>query len=368
MDYTAEDHYQVSEHEEDAGAATFAPKSKQTIESWKKASYFDWTYGGLEGDISNHDFLHYVTTAVDEESNNSWFNDDQIDVALTLLIKESALHASVFLVPTLYGQVLCSIGSNRQSLEALADYPTALLEGLTNPEKRWIIAPCSDGMLTTHENLQERETARQAAQTGASGYLGEGTHWGLLVVDKWRSDARYIDGLLELRRRRRGGHKIKSMLPTGRVAGKILCAIEAILDSTPGDQFATSTLKYVPHQSENNSYSGDEGSGCGPYVYAMLEYTLKHGTQMLEDLLGTFSEGKRRQHVTGLNFNSWKTRRDIRDRVHHSKIELEADPLKSLGLDASIMHILGLISPDAVLEKLNSYNARLHSLQGVPRP
>jgi hypothetical protein len=365
-----ENHHPTREQQGHAGVSAPTSIGDNVIDTWKKQTYLNWTYEGLEGALSIEDFLHYVTTTVAEDSNHAWFRDDQIDAALTLLTSESKLSDSVFTIPTLYGQVLCSIGSGRLSPETLGEYSAAVLQGLTNPKKRWIVVPCSDGMLETHEAIRDkqRKSAVQLSQTfhaGFTGYLGEGAHWGLLVVDKERRDARFIDGLLTLKPKRKGGHKIDTMLLAGRAAGKVLCAIETILELTPCGQFATGTLKYVP-QSRNNYYKGDSGSECGPYMYAMLEYTYRHGTQMLRDMEGTFSERAQSQHVTGLNFNSLQTRRDIRDRVFNTKRQMESDPLKSLRLDTSIMDILGLISPDAVLATLNRYNARLKSSHGVP--
>ncbi|ORY11306.1 hypothetical protein BCR34DRAFT_664456 [Clohesyomyces aquaticus] len=130
-------------------------------------------------------------------------------------------------------------------------------------------------------------------------------HWGLLIVDKQRKTARFVDGRLTLKKEK-GRFMISKMYGTGHAAGKVLCGIDRSLEGRPGFKrggFATCTLKFVPHQREDNKTKNDGGAACGLYIYRFLGY-LYLSPDFLEDLLATFSEKNWEDHKNNMGFDS----------------------------------------------------------------
>ncbi|KAH7072459.1 hypothetical protein FB567DRAFT_411006, partial [Paraphoma chrysanthemicola] len=151
-----------------------------------------------------------------------------------------------------------------------------------------------------------------------------GFHWGVMVIDRSRNEARWLDGHLKLSPGRSNPRKLRigHMFNAGRAAGKILRGYDKIMNHNPGD-FDARTLKYVPHDVEDNAFQDDEGSACGPYAFAILRY-LFDNPPFLEDLRQTFLQSKWDDHSRKMRFNSWLTRLDMQDLIRKEALKTEA--------------------------------------------
>ncbi|KAI4947821.1 hypothetical protein J4E86_008337 [Alternaria arbusti] len=164
-----------------------------------------------------------------------------------------------------------------------------------------------------------------------------GNHWGLLVVDKQTKTARWIDGNITLVIRDGKNDRFPpDMSRAATVAGKILCGIEQLLGPERG-KYNAKTAKYVPHQSENNSFRHDHGA-CGPYVVAFLEYLYQRNR--LSHLRTLFGKRKKEQHCNDLDFDSLYTRVEMQRIIQvQSEKDAKADEL-SLKMTPDVFRIL----------------------------
>ena len=85
----------------------------------------------------------------------------------------------------------------------------------------------------------------------------KGLHWGLMIIDKQRDDARWLDGALTLRTRNKKT-RIHHMFGARWVAGKVLCGYDKVMGRERG-LFTATTLKHVTHDRHYNRFKGDRG-------------------------------------------------------------------------------------------------------------
>jgi hypothetical protein len=80
-------------------------------------------------------------------------------------------------------------------------------------------------------------------------------------------------------------------------------------------QFTAATLKHVPNDTKENSYKFDQGSACGPWVFAMLEYILDHPNFLTcaDGLYGIFRHKDRQNHRRAMAFDSLASRKRIQE-------------------------------------------------------
>jgi hypothetical protein len=193
--------------------------------------------------------------------------------------------------------------------------------------------------------------------------LAHGTHWGLMIVDTQTHTARWLDGLLDVRSKEKNGNRvvyIHGMLSAGIAAGKILCGYDKLLGRDPG-QFITSTIKWVPHQREDNAGPRDDGA-CGPHMFACLNH-LFETPGALDDIYAHFRRGNPapgnfRRGRKG--FDSSATRNQISNQIREERErgETESASEPSLALNAELMNILGLrVTPERALQAVGDFKS-----------
>ncbi|KAF2877591.1 hypothetical protein BDV95DRAFT_644964 [Massariosphaeria phaeospora] len=236
-----------------------------------------------------------------------------------------------------------------------------LLRAKTNEGKRWIVAPCSDGMMGYETLARRDELEKKAAGSGRkvpNANVGRGLHWGLLIVDRLKKRAHFIDGHLELREVE-GEYNIHRMYHAGTAAGKVLCALDRVFEYTPGE-FETSTLKFVPADREDNAFKGDNSSACGPYVYAFFNYLLNH-PEYLDDLEESFKISEWEKHKRDLEFHSLQVRREMQALVQTARDGSEAVTAagqETAGVQQNFNNTLPLLMSLPVLKALGADGMR----------
>ncbi|KAF1832562.1 hypothetical protein BDW02DRAFT_554596 [Decorospora gaudefroyi] len=170
----------------------------------------------------------------------SWFEEDHINMAISMLI-DLKNRNDCYVVPTYSAASLCQIGLGYMKVE---DADQRLVNSLKDEKKRWIIIPCNDGMTQNALSVIEPQTEDDASGTEASAVpkkkkkkkqkkkpaqkkkpVGQGLHWGLLIIDTKNETARWLDGLLTLKTSAKNGKNtlsIASMPSAGTAAGKVL--------------------------------------------------------------------------------------------------------------------------------------------------
>jgi hypothetical protein len=398
------------------------PSKTFIVDDWLKSSYLRYTTKvedeGAHNDcgISTGQFLEILQIS----GRKSWFENEVVDLALSQLT-DIHKRTDCYVLPTHYAAQLCHFGAGKMEQDAI---PVELLPILRDERKRFVIVPCNDAMLInlerqassnnleaddapietdvqdpnknssdiTNESATNSEQAaiepeqpqqdERAAQDDTEGAedaeqpsvyyeeprastrsLGQGAHWGLMIIDTQEDTARWLDGLLDIRSREKDGNRvvyIHSMLSAGIVAGKILCGYDRLLDRDPG-HFTTSTIKWVPHQKGDNTDSRDNGA-CGPHMFACLKHLLEE-PGALEDIYAHFRRGNAapgnfRRGRKG--FNSSITRKEISDQILEERgrglTEAALEP--SLALEADVMDILGLrVTPEKTLQAVRAFKS-----------
>ncbi|KAJ4324040.1 hypothetical protein N0V94_001540 [Neodidymelliopsis sp. IMI 364377] len=144
-----------------------------------------------------------------------------------------------------------------------------------------------------------------------------GEHWGMIIVDKKRQDARWLDGDLKTETDRATGKPItKCQCGAATAAGRALCGYDKVMRQE-GGKFKTSTLKYVPNDIEDNKFGGDEGAACAPWVFAMLRYILQNPNFLTDrgGLKRAFQRKRKEKHVRRMAFDYKQARIDTQTLV-----------------------------------------------------
>jgi hypothetical protein len=352
------------------------------IADWLGGSYLSYTLeDNGEAVLIMDDFLQITTLTGDK----SYFTEVIITLCLALSTKKNDISdTAVFSYNTAFKLYLQGIG--RHSIDDV-DTMGPVRSLLLNESKQWIIVPCSDGIkhgvdhadefFEAKEERVERErlakdkmgpkvadpmdidapgdpaapTEKVVADKGAEApkeavipppMHQHGAHWGILIVDKEKNVAHYVDSHLDLReigtgRQRRW--KLRHMFHSATVAGKVLCGIDDILATQEGHEkgnFDATTLKYTPHDRNDNSFSGRDDGPCGPFMFAFLEH---FGAKT--DLRAAF----RRSRKGRLRFNSKVARDQLRALVEQEVAVGEGLPYQ---LNVDLLRILNALPYDHV--------------------
>ncbi|KAF2125123.1 hypothetical protein P153DRAFT_360728 [Dothidotthia symphoricarpi CBS 119687] len=308
-------------------------------------------------------FLDILRTA----GPKSWLYEDAINMSLALLTNIPS-RRDCFFLPSFDAQMLCQLGLGVVGIDGL--YPE-IGQSLRDADKRWIIIPCNDGMLGNlfdipvgedgkiwemgkqrpakedpqHLGKQRPTKEDPKKQNAVRRPLGEGEHWGLMIIDKREETARWLDSAVSLKEQIKNGKKVTSiseMFNAGRAAGKVLRGYDKLLGRKPG-QFTVSTIKWSAHQTYDNTTVGDRGA-CGPWMYACLKH-IYETPGALDDVNAHFKRGSRVSGVFGRGgkgFNSKRTREDIVKQIRLKQEEKEKREELGLGLKPEIIKILGL--------------------------
>jgi hypothetical protein len=371
-----------------------APSDQAIIDAWLKEFYVQYAYHEANVVISVKGFFDITTTAsTDTKEQTSWLSDDQIAVPIVLLLEQlQEKRNDILIIPLAAGTYLASIGLGGLDRDEFLDQAPGLYEAMKQENIRWIIIPCNDGM--TARLLQERnwklekdlakkqaeqeeanarsqKTKKSAAKSGqkekkSTPTTGEkaakknedtqgdntstvehvpfekaGMHWGFIVIDKKREDARWFDSHLTLDTKTNGKPRISHMFKTGWVAGKVLCGYDTVMERERG-KFIARTLKHVPNDTTHNWYTGDKGAACGPWVFAMLRYILEHPTYLTNEkgLRGTFTSKRLLRHALRMAFDSRKTRADMQNIIRQEADKSLSDMELPINMSTRILKIL----------------------------
>ncbi|KAH7379485.1 hypothetical protein BKA66DRAFT_571312 [Pyrenochaeta sp. MPI-SDFR-AT-0127] len=375
------------------------------INKWLRSLYLEHDYAGSSLSISIDDFMNIIATS-DTDSSNSWLLDDQLALPVVLLTQLQKKRSDILVIPTTAASYLGSVGLGQATRKDFLQMCPHVASVMNLDSTRWIVIPCNDGMTqhaeqelldraneeaAEHEDVEDPRmddhftsekaaaAAAEAAQENPSDtqkdsvakqtskprvvgltHRGIGTHWGLMIIDKQREEARWFDGHLTLKREHKKTY-IKAMFKSGQTAGKILCGYDQVMEREPG-KMKTSTLKHVPHDQYNNTYQGDAGSACGPWVFAMLRYILDRPEFLTNDrgLKGAFSRSSRARNNRDMAFHSSDTRVEMQDIIRQeADRKLPGDNLP-YNLTAPILKILGTPSIQHLLTGLNRFRGKPH--------
>ncbi|KAH8729050.1 hypothetical protein GQ44DRAFT_823792 [Phaeosphaeriaceae sp. PMI808] len=310
------------------------------------------------------DFLNIIRT----NGSDTYMVEDIINISLCLLT-EIKMGSDCLFLATFDARILCGLGSGKFAIDHVSQM---LQDGLRVQNRRWVIVPCTDGFLDDDDTRKEREKKRKEKQKGTTvnneGEVGGtrnadsafGAHWGLMIIDTVKKVASWLDGKVDLGE----DNKITDMFRAGEAAGKALCGYEMVLKLEHGEMNVR-TLKYVPHQTNDNTVKGD-GGACGPHMFACLKHIFEN-PEALENLhahfkknsraSGNFKRGKGR-------FNSLAIRREIQEMMRTRKENSENENVLPFGLTRPLLEILGLnISEQQISDAVNKFRGTASRVQ-----
>jgi hypothetical protein len=186
-----------------------------------------------------------------------------------------------------------------------------------------------------------------------------GSHWSFIVIDTLRRTARYIDSLVKVTTVGKKKYRISQINSNAPVAGKILCGFDTFMNRKKGD-FDARTLKWIPTQHNDNQVSNDAGA-CGPYMYALMDFILRHqntipSTLGPKGLDGYFREDNIVATKANVRFDSSRSRTQIQEQLKSLRLRKEAKGNGSgvivhpVNLDP--ITLLGVLRPDALRQLL----------------
>lgn len=347
---------------------TEVERNAAAMETWLKSQYFTFEYFDELVLITVEDFMQLIATAATDQDNRR-LTDNQIALPILLLTHVIKERSDVVVIPPGAASTLCDIGLGEKNSESFLETHRVLCSAMKDEAFRWIVVPCTDGMLSS--DLRDKDAAKQneSKDTNSNNddgsrptlptYVGGAKHWGLMVIDKIRNDACWLDGHLRLGPKRSNSKqlRIEYMSLAGRAAGKVLCGYDQVMSNEPGG-FTARTLKYIPQDHEDNAYRGDEGSACGPYAFGMLQYIFNNPA-FLENLKETFLRSKWDRHCTNLKFNSWSTRLQMQDLIRreaHKHESMDEMPYKTTA------RVLKLLERSQIM---NLFGALNNALEGA---
>jgi len=362
-----------------APAAPVAPvpeTNEDIIREWLEPVYLERQYLGLPIQVTMQEFLNIIATASTDNNLRSWLLNNHLDLT-TLLLTELKAKSDILIIPSGPAITLAHVGLGVTDIDF---FKTDVLieqcyEAMNQEDIRWVVVPVTDGMADRNQARRDEAEARastkakenetsndrpteqeEAADQPEINPPNPGTHWGFMIVDKQKNDARWLDGNLELENRNRKW-SIKRMSNAGWVAGKILCGYDRVMGLERGG-FTAATLKHVPHDTKDNAYKGDKGSACGPWVYAMLEYILKRPF-ILENPGGLYNAFKQRHlnmHKKLMAFNSLKTRENMQKIIRDTaEPNLSMDELP-YNMTVRILDILSRPATAHLLSGIDRFN------------
>ena len=312
------------------------------INKWLKDHYIDYNHLGTPLALKVDEFIKIVATQ-STDPDNSWLDNNALELAAVILTIELKNRSDIVIVPSSaaislarIGQCMCGKDEFEKGVLSTGCYAAMKKENV-----RWIVVPVTDGMISRDE----------------SSIPGGGRHWGFMIIDKQRNDARWLDGHVTLEKNRKGKWCITKMYGAGRVAGKILCGYEKVMDLKRG-QFTAATLKHVPNDTKENSYKFDQGSACGPWVFAMLEYILDHPNFLTcaDGLYGIFRHKDRQRHGKAMAFDSLASRKRIQEIIRGVADSNLGDDVLPYKMSTRILKILNYPSTVDLLVGINFFN------------
>ncbi|KAB2105546.1 hypothetical protein AG0111_0g6323 [Alternaria gaisen] len=312
------------------------------INKWLKDNYIDYNHLGNPLALKVDEFIKIVATQ-STDPDNSWLDNNALELAAVILTIELKNRSDIVIVPSSaaislarIGQCMCGKDEFEKGVLSTGCYAAMKKENV-----RWIVVPVTDGMISRDE----------------SSIPGGGRHWGFMIIDKQRNDARWLDGHVTLEKNRKGKWRITKMYGAGRVAGKILCGYEKVMNLKRG-QFTAATLKHVPNDTKENSYKLDQGSACGPWVFAMLEYILDHPNFLTcaDGLYGIFRHKDRQRHGKAMAFHSLASRKRIQEIIWGVADSNLGDDVLPYKMSTRILKILNYPSTVDLLVGINFFN------------
>jgi hypothetical protein len=370
----------------------------EVIQNWRRSNYIQYSYHGRTLDVNINDFLHYSSTG-SEDYANAWLSEDQVTLPLAL-IADNKGRPDILILESAAASCLASIGLGLVTPDDFAAAHLGMFAGMKDESINWIIAPCNDGMTRqaeitlavkkkaempveptvtskdtgpvgddTEEHVEsdalDKNTNTQTKEGAVSNTMKEpksdygkgsyqGMHWGVMIIDKARNEARWLDGAINLTRKN-GKVIIRApMHRAGWVAGKVLCGYDRVMQ-LPRGQFTATTLKHTPHDYRDNSFRGDVGCACGPWVIAIIQYILDNAEFLTAEdgLKGTFASNRRRGHVIGMAFDSLRTRTAAQEMV---KAEYEREvPSDALPCRLTLRILKIICNSDNLRKNLDSF-------------
>ncbi|ENI02227.1 hypothetical protein COCC4DRAFT_202118 [Bipolaris maydis ATCC 48331] len=314
------------------------------IRTWLKEPLLEFSYNDFDRQIQVREYLNITTTNPDDPAH--WLESSSIDTVLALLTLK--YHRSdVYILPMYHGGMLYDIGGHDAEYVFDEDQDCDPLKPVRDRKHRWIIVPVNEQTLQKEESMELSWAMGQAqdrngskGNDAASKDMASGGHCGLLVIDKRKKTARWIDGKLTLSpsRNKPGRMKINHMFVLGAVAATMVRGVERVLGLEHGS-FHAKTVKYVPNQSEHNSFKRDGGASCGPYIIAFLEYVLSTKGR-LADFDNVFKVGNWKRNCEGMAFDSLKTRVHMQEIIQNKSEKLQGEEEPPLKLSKEVYGIL----------------------------
>jgi hypothetical protein len=386
----------------------------QVIQNWRRTNYIQYPYHGRTLDVNINDFLHYSSTG-SEDYANAWLSEDQVTLPLAL-IADNKGRPDILILESAAASCLASIGLGLVTPDDFAAAHLGMFAGMKDESINWIIVPCNDGMtrqaeialaakkkaempveptvtskdtgpvlddaeeddevdeehvesdaLDKNTNTQTKEGAVSNTMKEPKSDYGKGSsqgmHWGVMIIDKARNEARWLDGALNLTRKNGKVCIQAPMLRAGWVAGKVLCGYDRVMQ-LPRGQFTATTLKHTPHEYRDNSFRGDAGCACGPWVIAMIQYILDNAGFLTAEhgLKGTFASNRKRGHVIDMAFDSLRTRTATQEMV---KAEYEKEvPSDALPCRLTLRILKIICNSDNLRKNLDSFLGNGQTLRG----
>ncbi|EUC48597.1 hypothetical protein COCMIDRAFT_23573 [Bipolaris oryzae ATCC 44560] len=319
------------------------------IRDWLKEPLLEFNYNNFDRQIAVHEYLNITTTNPDDPAR--WLESSSIDTVLALLTLKYYRN-DVYVLPMSHGGLLYDIGG--QDAEYVfdedddEDNDEDPLKPVRDRMHRWIIISVSEQTLQKEEFLDLSRAMGQAQdKNGSRGndaaskdMMASGGHCGLLIIDKRKKTARWVEGNLTLApsKNKPGRMKINHMLVPGAMAATMVRGVERVLGLEHG-AFHTKTIKYVPNQSEHNAFKGDGGASCGPYLIAFMEYVLSNEGR-LADFDTVFKVESWKRNCEGMAFDSLKTRVGMQEIIQKKSEKLRKEEEMPLKMSKEVYGIL----------------------------
>jgi hypothetical protein len=208
------------------------------------------------------------------------------------------------------------------------------------------------------KDLSKESTAKARENLAKTSVpLNPGIHWGFMIIDKTTEEATWLDGDIDTERLQEPKRtRITRMYGAARTAGKVLCGYDTVMQRTRRT-FNASTLKHVPHDHKDNRFQGDRGCSCGPWVFAMFRYILKHPNLLTDQtgLKGSFTRSKLKAHKRDLRLDSREARHAMQNVIKEAvETGHPADGLP-YGLTVPVMNIFDLFNRGDLLNSLFNF-------------
>jgi hypothetical protein len=319
---------------------------KDVIEGWYNEPYYKHHHYDQELKLTVQAFLRILDVSATEQN---WLTDEQITIPIILLaaVRE---RSDILIIPPSAASVLCSIGLDRADTNLFEEFHPKISAELRTGSGQWIVIPCSDGMIDAVEWSPSKAVGGEKKEGPF-----EGSHWGFMVIDKSRTDARWFDSSLKLKPKKSKPKKLRinHMFRAGSAAGIVLRGFERVVGGEPGKIIAR-TLKYVPHAVKDNKCKDDGDSACGPYIHAMLHYLIDN-SGYLENISKTFVRRRWKHHRRKMDFDSLATRKKMHEIVRQH-VEGEAPADAPYRISAAVVKALNIPILDILRKSLETFH------------